>query len=115
MNNPMGKGPESVGVFQVGVLVLSVIVLAAIGADAAFDLPDEISEILQTLDTLVCVLLLVDFGIRYHRAKSKLAFMKWGWIDLLASIPYVPALRVGRFIRILQVIRLLRAVRATQK
>ena len=41
--------------------------------------------------------------------------MKWGWIDLIASIPNVPILRVGRFVRILRIIRLLRAIRATHK
>jgi voltage-gated potassium channel len=41
--------------------------------------------------------------------------MKWGWIDLIASISNVPILRVGRFIRILRIIRLLRAIRATHK
>lgn len=60
-------------------------------------------------------MLLADFGIRLYKAKSKLAFLKWGWIDLIASIPNVPYLRVGRLIRILRVIRLLRAVRTTHK
>jgi voltage-gated potassium channel len=109
------KQPEKVGLFQIIVLLLSIIVLAAIGADAAFKLPREVSDILQTLDTLVCVLLLIDFGIRLYQAESKLAFLKWGWIDLIASIPNAPALRVGRLVRILRIIRLLRAVRATHK
>jgi voltage-gated potassium channel len=106
---------ENVGLFQIVILFLSIIVLGALGADAAFKLPKQVSDILQTLDTLVCVLLLVDFGVRFYRAESKLAFLKWGWIDLLASIPNVPFLRVGRLIRILRVIRLLRAIRASQK
>ena len=37
--------------------------------------------------------------------------MKWGWIDLLACIPNVDALRVGRLVRVLRIIRLLRGVR----
>jgi voltage-gated potassium channel len=44
-----------------------------------------------------------------------LAFLKWGWIDLIASIPNLPILRVGRLVRILRIIRLLRAIRATHK
>ena len=67
-----------------------IVVLGALGADAAFKLPKEVSDILQTLDTLVCILLLTDFRIRFYKAKSKLAFMKWGRIDLIASIPNVP-------------------------
>ena len=113
--NETGANSEKVGLFQVVVLILSIIVLSALGADAAFKLPKEVSDILQTLDTLVCIVLLTDFGIRFYKAESKLTFMKWGWIDLIASIPNVPILRVGRFIRILRIIRLLRAIRATHK
>jgi voltage-gated potassium channel len=115
MNETGAKNSEKVGLFQIVVLILSIVVLAALGADTAFTLPKEISDILQTLDTLVCIILLIDFGIRFYKAESKLVFMKWGWIDLIASIPNVPILRVGRFIRILRIIRLLRAIRATHK
>lgn len=89
---------DKVGLFQVVVLILSIIVLGAIGIDTVFKLPKEISEIIQDFDTLVCVLLITDFGVRFHKAKSKLAFLKWGWIDLVASIPNVPILRVGRLV-----------------
>jgi voltage-gated potassium channel len=115
MNGTGGTNSEKVGLFQIVILVLSILILGALGADAAFKLPKEISAILQLLDTLICVLLLIDFGIRFYQAESKLAFLKWGWIDLLASIPNVPFLRVGRLVRILRIIRLLRAIRATHK
>jgi voltage-gated potassium channel len=106
---------EKAGLFQIVILILSIIVLGALGADTVFKLPKEISAILQTLDTLICVLLLADFAFRFYKAESKLAFLKWGWIDLVASIPNLPILRVGRLVRILRIIRLLRALRATQK
>ena len=106
---------EEVGVFQIVILVLSILVLGALFVDTAFKLPEQISIFLDYVDTVVCVLLLVDFGIRFKRAESKLAFMKWGWIDLIASIPNLTIFRVGRMIRILRVIRLLRTIRATQK
>jgi len=115
MSEMHSKHSEKIGLFQIVVLILSIIVLGALGADTVFKLPKEVADILQILDTLVCVLLLADFGMRFHKAESKSAFLKWGWIDLLASIPNVPFLRVGRLIRILRVIRLLRAIRATQK
>jgi voltage-gated potassium channel len=115
MSEPGGGHAEKVGPFQIVILILSVVVLAALAADSVLKLPGEVSEILQVLDTLVCVLLLTDFGVRFHRAKSKLQFMKWGWIDLLASIPNIPILRVGRFVRILRVIQLIRAIRASHR
>ena len=115
MSETSGQHSERIGLFQIVVLILSIVVLGALGVDTVFKLPKDITDILQTLDTLVCILLLVDFGIRLKRAESKLAFLKWGWIDLVASIPNVPFLRIGRLVRILRVIRLLRAIRATQK
>ena len=115
MNETDAKHPEQVGVFQIVVLILSIVVLAALVADTAFKLPAEISSVLKKIDTLICVVFLADFGVRFYRARSKVAFLKWGWIDLIASIPNVRILRVGRLVRILRVIRLLRAIRATHK
>lgn len=106
---------EDIGVFQLLVLVLSILVLAALLADTILPLPSEVSSVLQLIDTLVCVILLIDFLVRFRKAPSKLEFMKWGWIDLLASIPNLPMLRWGRLVRILRVIRVLRALRATHK
>jgi voltage-gated potassium channel len=115
MNETGARNSEHVGLFQIVVLILSIVVLGALGADTIFQLPKEISDILQTLDTLVCILLLTDFAIRFKRAESKLSFLKWGWIDLIASIPNLPVLRIGRLVRVLRIIRLLRAIRATHK
>ena len=112
--NAVGKSnSEKISFFQIVVLLLSVVVLVALGVDTVCKLPKQVSDLLQTLDTLVCVLLLVDFCVRFYTAESKLAFLKWGWIDLIASIPNLPILRVGRLVRILRIIRLLRAIRAT--
>jgi len=51
---------------------------ARFGADAAFKLPKEVLDILQTLDTLVCVLLLTDFGIRFLQSGIKAGFSQMG-------------------------------------
>src|ERR1035438_660346 len=105
MNGAGGSNSEKIGLFQIVILILLILVLGSLGADAVFKLPKHVSDILQTLDTLVCVLLLTDFGIRFFKAESKLTFLRWGWIDLIASIPNVPILRVGRLVRILRIIR----------
>lgn len=115
MNGEHSGHHEEIGIFQIVVLLLSIVVLGALFIDTAFKLPGQISRILEWVDTSVCFLLLLDFGIRFHKARSKLAFMKWGWIDLLASIPNLPMLRVGRLVRVLRIIRLLRAIRASQR
>ena len=110
--NPAQAAPDTkVSVIQIAILILSVVVLCALAADTVCDLPAEVSKVIQSLDTAVCVVLLTDFSVRLYRAESKLVFMKWGWIDLIASIPNLDVLRWGRMVRVLRVIRLLRGVR----
>lgn len=115
MNDDGSKNHEEFGIFQIVILILSIVVLAALVVDTAFKLPAEISSVLQKIDTLICVVFLADFGIRFYKAKSKLAFLKWGWIDLIASIPNLQIFRWGRLVRVLRIIRLIRALRATHK
>lgn len=106
---------EDIGPFEVVVLVLSVVVLAALVADTFLPLPAEVSRVLAFIDTLVCAVFLIDFIRRFRAAPSKTAFMKWGWIDLIASIPNVEPLRIGRLVRVLQLIRVLRSLRTLQR
>ena len=40
--------------------------------------------------------------------------MKWGWIDLISSIPTFDYLRFGRALRLIRLLRILRAFRSTK-
>jgi len=40
--------------------------------------------------------------------------MRWGWIDLIASIPTIDYLRAGRALRLIRLIRVVRAFRSTR-
>lgn len=96
------------------VLVFSVYVLLALLADTFFKVPEEISKILNLVDNAICVFFLIEFAIRFYKADNKLAFMKWGWIDLVSSIPNVDFLRAGRTVRLIRLLRILRAFRSTK-
>lgn len=106
---------QPTGLYQLAILVLTVLVLFGIVADTLLLVPPEAARLLQIIDTLVCLVFLTDFGLGFYRAKSKVAFLKWGWIDLLASIPNVDILRWGRLARVLRIIRLFRGVRSVHK
>lgn len=95
------------------VLVLSVYVLAALLIDTIFKLPTEISSLLYLVDNCVCIFFLIEFSIRFYKAENKLHFMKWGWIDLVSSIPMFNFLRAGRALRLIRLFRILRAFRST--
>lgn len=98
--------------FQVAVLVLSLFVFAVLAIELVVPLDPEIQRLAGWVDDAVCVVLFTDFVVRFRRAESKLEFLRWGWIDLVASIPVIEALRWGRALRVLRVLRLIRAVRS---
>lgn len=110
MNKPTPL--HELGPFQFIILTLSLFVLGLLAFELIFEVPDEAERMLRWIDNSVCGLFLVDFIARFRRADSKLHFMKWGWIDLLASIPEVGALRWGRLFRVFRILRLLRAVKS---
>ncbi len=114
MKNLESVDRPQLGMFQIGLIVLTLTVLAGQVADTAFVLPNQVSALVHMIDTLACGLFFLDFCYRFYRAESKLRFMKWGWIDLIASIPNLEVLRWGRLVRVLRVIRLLRGVRSLQ-
>jgi voltage-gated potassium channel len=106
--------PEKIGPFQILIIILSVYVLAALFVDTIVVLSPETSSLLTLIDNGICVVFLVDFAVRFRRAENKLSFMKWGWIDLISSIPTIEALRAGRVFRLIRLIRILRAIRSTK-
>ncbi|MFC0775282.1 potassium channel family protein [Terrimonas alba] len=108
------KKQESFGAFQVMILVLSIYVLVALLIDTFFKLPAEVSKVLGTVDNFICVFFLIDFFYRLYKATNKLKFLRWGWIELLASIPTLDIMRAGRLLRVIRLLRILRAFRSTK-
>ncbi|HEY8932025.1 MAG TPA: ion transporter [Rariglobus sp.] len=106
--------PNELGPFQLIILTLSLFVLGLLVIELVVPLPAETVRVLRWIDNGVCALFFADFVVRFHRAESKRQFMKWGWIDLLASIPEVSALRWGRLFRVFRIVRMLRAVRSVR-
>jgi voltage-gated potassium channel len=96
------------------VLILSVYVLVALAVSTFFKLPEQINRLLNLLDDSICVFFLLEFCIRLYQAENKLAYLKWGWIDLISSIPAFPFLRAGRLFRLIRLLRVLRAFRSTK-
>ncbi len=100
--------------FQLVMLVLSVYVLAALFVETVFKLPEQVSALMQTQDTLICLVFLGDIFHRLYRAERKLAFLKWGWIDFISSIPTLTLFRWGRAVSAIRIIRILRGARSVK-
>jgi voltage-gated potassium channel len=105
---------EHVSPWQVAILAMSVFVLAALFVETVFSLPPDVLKILRVSDTVICFVFIGDFLVRLRRAESKAAFMKWGWIDLVSSIPTLDVFRWGRIARVVKILRILRAFRSTR-
>jgi len=100
--------------YQIVLLFLSVYVLGAILVEAFLVSDTEIKQVLQYIDLFVCMFFLLDFFVNFTLAKSKLEFMKWGWLDLVASIPAIDPLRWGRVSKVIRIVRYLRALKSVK-
>ena len=105
---------EGLTTLQVITLILSVYVLIALFVQAVIPLEPELAAFLDRIDFYICFVFLTDFFVRLHRAPSKAAFLKWGWIDFISSIPMLDAFRVARVVRIIRILRILRAFRSAK-
>lgn len=96
------------------VIFLSIYVLVALLISTFLKLPYEISRVLDFIDNAICVFFLFEFCVRFYKVDNKLGFMRWGWIDLLSSIPTIDFLRAGRTLRLIRLLRILRAFRSVR-
>lgn len=114
MNGLENKGTEKLGFLNILILVLSVYVLVALVLDTLIQFPPEITRMLNLIDNIICGVFLYDFIYRFQKAENKLRFMRWGWIDLVSSIPTLDFMRAGRTLRLVRLLRILRAFRSTR-
>jgi voltage-gated potassium channel len=110
----ISKKEGELGLLNLLIIILSFYVLSSLLIETFFTLPKEISKVLNYIDNLICVIFLFDFALRFKKAENKLKFMKWGWIDLISSIPTFDFMRAGRLLRLIRLIRLIRAFRSTR-
>lgn len=110
----MAEKPPDLNRFDLVILVLSVVVLVALGAEIMLDLTKETQRILFWVDFAICMVFMGDFFVRLFKAESKKEFLKWGWIDFIASIPVIEPLRWARVVRLLRILRILRAFRSSK-
>jgi len=100
--------------WQIVILVLSVFTLIFMAADTLFALTAETSSLFFWLDTIICLIFLADVAYQGLIHHDRRRYWRWGWLDLLSSIPAVALLRWGRLVRIVRIARVLRAFRSTR-
>ncbi len=105
---------SELGPYQLFMFGLGIYVLFALAAQTLLPLSESTSAILDHIDNLVCLIFFADFFINLYLAPSKLQYLKWGWIDLISSIPMVDALRAGRIARMIRILRAFRGIRSAR-
>ena len=104
---------ERLSAWQVVMLFLCVYVLIALLVETVYSLPEGARKILSRIDTAVCFVFIGDFFLQLVRSKDRRSYLKWGWIDLVSSIPYLTVFRWGRAARLIRLLRLMRGVRSS--
>ncbi|GAB3260638.1 potassium channel family protein [Larkinella harenae] len=108
------KNQDRMSRHEIIVLVLSIYVLVALLVRTVVRLSPDNDQLLDQIDFYICLFFLYDFARRFYLAEDKWAFMRWGWIDLLSSIPAFDWFRWGRMVRILRILPMIRAFRSTR-
>lgn len=103
---------EKIDPLNYAVVVFSIIAIASLIADTFYSLPLEISVVIHYIDYFISIFFLVEFSIRFYKADNKIIFMKWGWIDLISSIPSFDILRFGRLFRLIRLLRIIKSLKA---
>lgn len=99
-------------IYQLVLLILSIYVLIALIVESLITKDEEIKQVLQTIDFSICIVFLIDFFYNLFSAQNKLKYLRWGWIDLISSIPIIDPFRWGRLARIVRILRVFRAAKS---
>ena len=105
---------DKIDLIQIISLVLSIYILGSLIFKTLFQFSQQTTDLLDKIDFLICLFFLYDFFARFYQAKSKLQFLKWGWIDFISSIPVLGVFQWARISRVIRIIRILRAFRSTK-
>jgi len=106
--------PETLNRWDWLVLVVAGVSLMLVLLETFLTLSAETLHGLILVDHVACGVFLVDIVVRWRREGWRARYWRWGWLDVLASIPLDPAFRVFQAARIYRVVRALRALRRLQ-
>jgi len=108
--------------WEIFILSLSLYVIAELAVEIIYPFSQKAINYINHIDLLICAIFLGDFFFflfhagrdkedKKERTKDRLDYLKWHWIDFLASIPFMTFMRAFRMVRIIRIVRLLRGVK----
>ncbi len=78
-------------------------------AIVVWELVSGSTDLLETVGTVIWIIFIIEFAVRFALAPAKQPFLKSNWLTILALA--VPALRLFRALRFLRAARALRGIR----
>lgn len=99
---------EKVTINDLVMLILSILGIINILFISFVEVDEIYKKLLYYTDFGICVIFLTNWTYKLCINENKKNFLKNNWIDLIASIPEIEALRAARVFHILRVVRLLR-------
>ncbi|MEG1334308.1 MAG: ion transporter [Bacteroides sp.] len=103
---------NNISFFDITICILSFYVLAVMLIQLFIPMSPDMEELLWMIDTCICAVFIADFIINFIKAPNKLSYLKYGIIDLIASIPNIGALRFGRIAKIIRVFRIIKSAKS---
>jgi voltage-gated potassium channel len=97
------------------VLAIAIVSLLLVVVETFANMSAETLHRLTLVDRVACGIFLLDVVIRWRREGWSRGFWKWGWVDLLASIPFDAAFRTLQVVRIYRIVRVIRALYKLQE
>jgi voltage-gated potassium channel len=110
---PARSKPNS-GVYELFIVALTVFSLVMVAAYYLLSLTEATKQTLLWIDICISLIFLADSFGCLRRARDKRAYLRWGWLDFLGSIPLILPLRIVRLGRLIRAWRTLRMRRLSQ-
>jgi len=95
------------------VVALGALLLVLLGTFLVLSAPTL--EIFRWIDNAACGVFFIDVLVRWRRMGWSAEFWRWGWVDLLAAIPFDAAFRTLQIIRVYRILRVLRILYKLQE
>jgi voltage-gated potassium channel len=102
------RAEENDTVYELFIAVLAIFSLLMLAAYYLLPVTEATKEALLWVDLLISLIFLADFFRSLRRAPDKWAYLKWGWLDFLGSIPLILPLHLARLWRLIRAWRILR-------
>ncbi len=101
-------------IYDLFIVALTIFSFTIVAAYYLLPLTGATRQALLWIDLPISLIFLADSFGSLRRAPDRRAYLRWGWLDFLGSIPLVLPLRIARLARLVRAWRTLRLQRLSQ-